>query len=47
VFCKDYDASYVEQAKRQLDTRIKEHSNNVKLNPSVISHTLNFGHKFN
>jgi len=26
IFCKDCDASYVGQTKRQLKTRIKEHA---------------------
>jgi len=34
IFCKDCDASYVGQIKRQLNTRIKEHIINVRLDPS-------------
>jgi len=50
ISCKEYDASYVSRTKRQLKTRIKEHSSNIKLNSSkhsVISeHILQFSHIF-
>jgi len=44
VSCKNCDASYVGQTKKQLKTRLKEHRNNIKLDQSkhsVISeHTI-------
>jgi len=50
IYCKDCSASYVGQTKRQLKTRIKEHSNNYKLTPvkhSVITeHVLKHSHSF-
>ena len=47
--CKDCNASYVGQTKRQLQIRMKEHSNDInkKSNPSVITcHRLNTDHEF-
>lgn len=48
--CKNCDASYVDQSKRRLKTRIKEHCNNIKLAPdkhSVISdHIIQCDHNF-
>ena len=48
--CKGCNASYVGQTKRQLRTRLKEHMNNIKLDPtkhSVISeHIIDCGHSF-
>jgi len=50
IYCKDCDASYVEQTKRQLCTRLQEHKANIKLDcskHSVISeHIKNFNHSF-
>jgi len=50
INCKDCDASYVGQTKRQLSTRIKEHINNIRLDPSkhsvVSEHIKNFNHTF-
>ena len=50
VNCKDCDASYVGQTKRKLNTRIKEHINNIKLDfskHSVISeHITHCNHSF-
>jgi len=47
INCRNCDASYVGQTKRQLNTRIKEHINNVRLDPSkhsvVSEHIKNFG----
>ena len=37
INCKDCDVSYVGQTKRQLRTRLKEHSNNIKLDSSKHS----------
>lgn len=46
----DCDASYVRQTGRQLDTRMKKHRANVKLDPSkhsvVSNHILEFNHSF-
>lgn len=51
IYCKDCDASYVGQTKRQLKTRLKEHMNNFKLDQSkhsvITEHMLNFNHSFN
>jgi len=51
ISCRDCDASYVGQTKRQLKTRLKEHKSNVKLDSnklSVISEHINlFNHTFN
>jgi hypothetical protein len=48
IKCNDYDASYVGQTKRKLNTRIKEHTNNIKLDSlkhSVISeHITRYNH---
>jgi hypothetical protein len=50
ISCKDCDASYVGQTKRQLGTRLKEHKNNFKLEPSkhsvVTEHILEYNHSF-
>jgi len=50
ILCKNCDASYVGQTKRQLRTRLREHRNNIKLDQSkhsVISeHTKKEGHIF-
>lgn len=50
INCKDCNASYVGQTKRQLQTRIKEHINNIKLDSakhSVISeHIVEEKHTF-
>jgi len=50
IHCKNCDASYVDQTKRQIRTRIKEHYNNFKSDKSkhsVISeHIVNFSHDF-
>jgi hypothetical protein len=50
VFCKDCDASYVGQTKRQLRTRLNEHirnSNPNTLKQTVITeHTLEYDHVF-
>jgi len=50
LLCKDCDASYVGQTKRQLKTRIKEHKSNIKLDPnkySVVSkHIKSFNYSF-
>ncbi|XP_077273242.1 uncharacterized protein LOC143903487 [Temnothorax americanus] len=51
IKCNDCDASYVGQTKRQLKTRINEHKNNYKLDPSrhsvITEHILNLNHSFN
>jgi len=50
IFCKDCDASYVGQTKRQLRTRIKEHISNVRSSNSkqsvIAEHTLKYSHSF-
>lgn len=50
IYCKNCEASYVGQIKRQLRTRIKEHINNVRLDSSrhsvVSEHTLKMQHLF-
>jgi len=50
ISCKDCDATYTGQTKRQLQTRVKEHYNNIKLDStkhSVISeHILKYNHMF-
>jgi len=50
ISCKDCNASYVDQTKRQLKIRIKEHKNNSKSlssKPSVITeHILEYSHSF-
>jgi len=51
IHCKNCDASYVGQTKRQLKTRTKEHVNNIKLDESrhsvITQHILNYNHSFN
>lgn len=47
--CLECDATYIEQTKRQLKTRIKEHRSNINraASPSVISiHRLNLNYEF-
>jgi len=48
--CKNCNATYIGQTKRHLRTRIKEHSNNVKLHKSLHSviskHRLELEHEF-
>jgi len=50
IKCKNCEFSYIGQTKRHLNTRIKEHKNNIKLhesNHSVISkHRVEFKHEF-
>jgi hypothetical protein len=50
INCNNCDASYVGQTKRKLNTRIKEHINNIKLDSSrhsVISeHIIHCNHSF-
>ncbi|KYM95047.1 hypothetical protein ALC62_14318 [Cyphomyrmex costatus] len=50
IHCKDCDATYVGQTKRTLNTRIKEHKNDIRKtsgNFSVVSeHRINFDHDF-
>lgn len=50
IDCQDCNATYIGQTKRYLNTRIKEHINNIKLHPSnhsVISkHRTDFVHDF-
>jgi len=50
INCKNCDASYVGQTKRQIRTRIKEHYNNIKSDKSkhsvITEHILNFNHNF-
>jgi len=51
INCKDCEASYVGQTKRQLKTRTKEHFNNIRLDESrhsvITQHILNYNHSFN
>jgi len=50
IFCKNCEATYVGQTKRQLKTRLKEHKNNFKQDRSkhsVISeHIIKYNHSF-
>jgi len=50
IKCKNCDFSYIGQTKRHLNTRIKEHKNNIKIhesNHSVVSkHRVEFKHDF-
>jgi len=50
ISCKDCNASYVGQTKRQLKTRTKEHSNNIKSDTSkhsvITEHILKYSHTF-
>ena len=50
VNCNNCDASYVGQTKKQLQTRIKEHRNNIKLDQSKYSaiskHITEINHDF-
>ena len=50
ISCKECEATYVGQTKRQLKTRIKEHRSDINKTsglPSVISnHRLEFDHEF-
>jgi len=50
IACNNCDATYVGQTKRQLRTRVREHKNNIKSDPSkhsVISeHIVKFNHSF-
>ncbi|XP_071652241.1 uncharacterized protein [Temnothorax longispinosus] len=50
ICCKNCDASYVGQTKRQLRTRIKEHQANIRLDASkhsvVSEHITKFNHAF-
>jgi len=50
INCKDCEASYVGQTKRQIRTRMKEHYNNIKTDKSkhsvLTEHALNYNHNF-
>jgi len=50
IFCKDCNASYVGQSKRQLKTRINEHIKNIMLEESkhsvITKHILDKNHTF-
>jgi len=50
ISCKDCDATYVGQTKRQLKTRLREHKNNIRQDHSkhsiVSEHIINFNHAF-
>jgi hypothetical protein len=50
ICCKDCDATYIGQTKRQLCTRVKEHKNNIRLDPSkhsvVTEHIIKENHMF-
>jgi len=50
ILCKACNASYVDQTKRQLKTRIKKHSNNIKSDTSkhsvITEHILKYSHTF-
>lgn len=50
INCKDCNASYVRQTKRQLRTRLKKHRSDINKrsgSPSIIStHRINFQHDF-
>jgi len=50
IACKDCDALYVGQTKRQLKTRLREHKNNIRHDYSkhtvVSKHIVNFNHAF-
>jgi len=50
IFCKNCNASYVGQTRRQLKTRISEHIKNIRLDESkhsvVTKHSLDNGHTF-
>jgi len=37
IFCKNCEATYIGQTKRQLRTRLKEHKNNLKQDQSRYS----------
>jgi len=50
IACKDCDQVYIGQTKRHLETRVKEHRNNIR-NPSgnfsvVTNHRISLNHEF-
>jgi len=50
IFCKNCEAIYVGQIKRQLLTRLKEHKNNSRLDQSkhsvITEHSIKYNHSF-
>jgi len=47
--CKDCDKMYIEQTKRHMGTRVKEHLNNIKSTSNfsvVTNHRFSFNHDF-
>jgi hypothetical protein len=50
IDCNNCDASYVGQTKRKLQTRIREHKYNIRLDDSkhsvITNHILNYNHTF-
>jgi len=50
INCQNCDASYVEQTKRILNTKISEHRNHIRRNSLqasvIIDHRLEYNHEF-
>jgi len=50
ISCKNCDATYVGQTKRQFRTRVSEHRNNIKQDQSkrsvITEHIINYNHTF-
>jgi len=50
ISCKNCEATYVGQTKRQLLTRLKEHKNNSRLDQSkhsvITEHSIKYNHSF-
>ena len=47
INCNEYDAHYIEETKKQVKDRMREHQNNIRIkeqNSMIYQHVVNFNH---